>query len=427
MKEQEIKCPHCGEVFQVDEAGYSAIVTQVRNKEFEKELKRQTDNAVRLAIAEKEKDLVTEMANKNNEIEKLKTKIEDFEKDKELAINEVVAEKDKEIAYKDKEITDLKAEAKNKETEKQLAITNAVNAIEKERDKLQSKLEAKDTEKQLLESSLKEKHEKELKAKDELIDYYKDFKAKLNTKMIGESLEKHCEIEFNKLRATAFQNAYFEKDNEIKNGSKGDYIYREYDSENNEIISIMFEMKNQEDQTATKKKNESFLKELDKDRNAKNCEYAVLVSMLEPDDEYYNLGIVDMSHKYPKMYVVRPQFFIPIITILRNAAMNSIQYKAELARVRNQNIDITNFEKNINEFKNGFAKNYQDASNRFNDAIKEIDNTIDHLGKIRANLIKSENHLRHANNKAEALTIKRLIKDNPTMIEKFAELEQGKE
>ena len=443
MKEQEIKCPNCGEVFKVDETGYSAIIEQVRNKEFEKELKKRElsfesdkENAIKLAVAQKERDLSSQIAEKNTEIEKLKTQVENFENNKKSAIKEVIAIKEKEIADKKTEIADLQAEVKNKENEKKIAINNAVKDIEKERDELNYKLASKDNEIQMAEKSLKELHEKELrsqkeqyekdlKSKDELIAYYKDFKAKLSTKMIGESLEQHCENEFNGLRATAFQNAYFEKDNDITNGSKGDYIYREYDNDNNEIISIMFEMKNQEDEIATKKKNESFLQKLDKDRKDKNCEYAILVSLLEPDNELYNSGIVDMSYKYPKMYVIRPQFFIPIISILRNAAMNTIQYKAELARVKNQDIDITHFEEKMDLFKEDFGRNYRIASQKFKDAIDEIDKSIKHLGKIKEALISSENNLRIANKKAEEqLTIKRLTKNNPTMAAKFAELEQ---
>lgn len=312
-----------------------------------------------------------------------------------------------------------------KEKEKELAINNAVRDIEKECDNLKNELRAKEAERKFSEQLLKDDFKKQLEYKDEQIDYYKDLRAKLSTKMLGETLEQHCEIEFNKLRSTAFKNVYFEKDNDVKNGSKGDYIYRECDDNDNEIISIMFEMKNQEDETATKKKNESFLKKLDKDRNDKNCEYAVLVSLLEPNSELYNSGIVDMSYKYPKMYVIRPQFFIPLVSILRNAAMNAVQYKAELAIARNQNIDITNFEKSINEFKDLFAKHYNNASNRFSDAIKEIDNTIEHLKKVKDNLITSEKHLQLANNKADELTIKKLTKGNPTMKAKFDDLKNG--
>lgn len=319
----------------------------------------------------------------------------------------------------------MKAKLQTTETEKKLAITEAVNRLEKERDELASELKSKDTEKQLLQSSLKDKHAIELKSKDEMITYYKDMKARLSTKMVGETLEQHCEIEFNKLRATAFQNAYFEKDNDATTGSKGDYIYRETDEAGTEIISIMFEMKNEDDKTATKHKNEDFLRELDKDRADKKCEYAVLVTLLEVGSELYNSGIVDVSHRYPKMYVIRPQFFIPIITLLRNAAASSLKYKSELALVKSQNVDITNFEDNMNTFKEGFAKNYDLASRKFKTAIGEIDKTIDHLQKTKEALLSSENNLRLANNKAEDLTIKRLTRGNPTMTAKFAELSDG--
>jgi len=315
------------------------------------------------------------------------------------------------------------------EIETKLSVSEAVHKIEKERDELANNLRSKETEKQLLEKSLSEKYSSELKTKDDIIKLKdeeialrKDMKLKLSTKMIGETLEQHCETEFNKLRATGFQKAYFEKDNDSRSGSKGDYIYREVDDAGNEVISIMFEMKNEGDETATKKRNEDFLKELDKDRTEKKCEYAVLVSLLEVENELYNSGIVDMSHKYPKMYVVRPQFFIPIITLLRNAALNSMHYKAELALMRNQNIDITNFEENINSFKEGFARNYDLASRKFMTAIDEIDKTITHLEKTKAALLSSENNLRLANNKAEDLTIKKLTKGNPTMTAKFDDL-----
>lgn len=321
------------------------------------------------------------------------------------------------------------------EMEKKLAITEATKNIEKERDNLASKLQIQEKEKQLLEKSLLENHKKELenkeesfnkelKSKDELIEYYKDLKLKMSTKMLGETLEQHCEVEFNKLRATAFQNAYFEKDNDAKTGSKGDYIYRENDSEGNELISIMFEMKNESDTTATKKKNEDFFKELDKDRNEKKCEYAILVSLLESENEYYNSGIVDVSHKYPKMYVIRPQFFIPMITLLRNAATNSMKYKSELALIKAQNIDVTNFENELNDFRDSFGRNYRLASEKFKTAIESIDKAIDQLQKTKENLLRSEDNLRIANNKAEDLTIKKLTRGNATMTEKFANLEQ---
>lgn len=419
---QDIKCPHCGKVFKVDEAGFADILKQVRDSQFEKEIHE------RLEIAEKEKQSAVKLAESNlkNTFQEELTK-----KDKELS--ELKAEKDRslaeQLAKKESEIAEMKSKLEKAEVEKKLTVTEAVKAIEKERDDLTNALKNKETEKQLHEKSLQEKFLAELKTKDDIIKMKdeeialrKDMKLKLSTKMIGETLEQHCETEFNRLRATAFQNADFEKDNDASSGSKGDYIYREMDEAGNEIISIMFEMKNEGDETATKKRNEDFLRELDKDRIEKKCEYAVLVSLLEADSELYNSGIVDVSHKYPKMYVIRPQFFIPIITLLRNAALNSLKYKAELALVRNQNIDITNFENSINEFKEGFARNYDLASRKFKTAIDEIDKTISHLEKTKAALLSSENNLRLANNKAEDLTIKRLTKGNPTMTAKFEEL-----
>ena len=403
----EIICPHCKKAFKIDEAGYADILSQVRTAEFDKALnerlemaEKEKESAVKLAEAKTKNELQATLAQKEAELEKMK-------------------------AQRDADIRLLKTKIDAAETEKKLALSDAVNKLEKERDLLANELKSKDTEQKLLESSLKEKYEIELKSKDEAIAFYKDMKAKLSTKMVGETLEQHCEIEFNRLRATAFQNAYFEKDNVARSGSKGDYIYREKDEEGNEVISIMFEMKNEGDETATKKKNEDFLKELDKDRTEKKCEYAVLVSLLEADSELYNTGIVDVSHKYPKMYVIRPQFFIPIITLLRNAALNSLKYKSELALVRAQSIDITNFEDNINSFKEGFAKNYELASRRFQTAIDEIDKTIDHLQKTKEALLSSENNLRLANNKAEDLTVKRLTRGNPTMTAKFAELKKN--
>jgi hypothetical protein len=345
-------------------------------------------------------------------------------KDKELV--ELKAEKERKLlelsTEKESEIANMKSKIDSAEIGKKLAVTEAVNFVEKERDDLKAKLQSKDHEKQISEASLKDGYENKLKSKDEMIERYKDMKLKLSTKMVGETLEQHCETEFNKLRATGFQNAYFEKDNDSKTGSKGDYIYRETDKTGNEIISIMFEMKNEGDETATKHKNEDFLRELEKDRTEKKCEYAVLVTLLEAENELYNTGIVDVSHKYPKMYIVRPQFFIPIITLLRNAAMNSLKYKAELALVKSQNVDITNFEDNINKFKEGFAKNYDLANRKFKTTIDEIDKTIDHLQKTKESLLSSENNLRLANNKAEDLTIKRLTRGNPTMTAKFGEL-----
>jgi len=411
----DIKCPHCGKVFKVDDAGFADILKQVRDSQFEKEIherlelaSREKENAIKLAVADTRNNLQEDLNRKERELIEIR-------------------------AQKDKEILEMKSKISSIETEMKLAVTQAVNSIEKERDDLKIKLQVKDQEIQIKENSLKEQFLSEIKTKediikmkDEEIALRKDMKLKLSTKMIGETLEQHCEIEFNKLRATAFQNAYFEKDNDSKTGSKGDFIYKEVDESGVEIVSIMFEMKNEGDETATKHKNEDFLKELDKDRNEKNCEYAVLVSLLEIDNELYNSGIVDMSHKYPKMYVVRPQFFIPIITLLRNASLNSLKYKKELALVKNQNIDITNFEENINKFKDSFSKNYELASRKFKTAIEEIDKTIDHLQKTKEALLSSENNLRIANTKAEELTIKKLTKDNPTMISKFEELEKQK-
>lgn len=430
---QEIKCPKCGEVFQVDESGYSAIVQQVRDKEFSKELKSreaqfelEKDNAVQLAKLAIEKDLSEKLIQKDSEIAKLKADITTEQISKKSEISET-------IAQKDKEIVELKNKLASFDKDKELELTKLVNKMNtelSEKDnciaKLNNEKELTQKESQLKEQSLKDQYEEKLRFKDEEIARYKDFKAKLSTKMVGESLEQHCEIEFNKLRATGFQRAYFEKDNDAKTGSKGDYIYRESDPEGGEFISIMFEMKNEMDSTSTKKKNEDFLKELDKDRKEKKCEYAVLVSLLEPENELYNSGIVDMSHRYPKMYVIRPQFFIPIITLLRNASLNSLEYRKELAVIKAQNIDVSNFEAQMNDFKEKFAKNYELASRKFKTAIEEIDKTIDHLQKTKEALLSSENNLRLANNKAEDLTIKRLTRNNPTMEAKFAELKPEK-
>lgn len=429
----EIICPHCHKAFKVDEAGYADILKQVRDHQFEEELhnrlalaEKDKQSAIQIAEAKVREALQEQLAQKETALIQLKS-----EKDAELA--QKLAQKETEVANlkaeKTNELTQLKAQLDNAEVAKKLAITEAVQKIEKERDNLLNEVKTKELEKENIENSLKQQFSTELKNKDEIIKYkddeiarVKDMKAKLSTKMIGETLEQHCETEFNKLRATAFQNAYFEKDNDARSGSKGDFIYKETDEAGNEIISIMFEMKNEGDETATKKKNEDFFKELDKDRNEKKCEYAVLVTMLEAESEYYNTGIVDVSHKYQKMYVVRPQFFIPIITLLRNAAMNSLKYKAELALVRNQNIDITNFEEKINQFKEGFARNYDLASRKFQTAIDEIDKTIIHLQKTKEALLSSDNNLRLANQKAEDLTIKKLTHGNPTMKAKFDEL-----
>ena len=421
----DIICPNCKKVFKVDESGFADILKQVRDHQFDEELKN------RLNLAEKEKESAIKLAEAS-----IKSALQEdiVKKDKEIielrAKNE--RELSEQLAKKEVEIAEMKSKIENAELEKKLMVTESVQKIEKERDELASNLKNKEIEKQLLEKSLIEKFSSELKTKDDIIKMKeeeialrKDMKLKLSTKMIGETLEQHCENEFNKLRATGFQKAYFEKDNDSKSGSKGDYIYREMDDSGNEIISIMFEMKNEGDETASKKRNEDFFKELDKDRIEKKCEYAVMVSLLEADNEYYNGGIVDVSYRYDKMYVVRPQFFIPIITLLRNAAMNSMKYKSELALIRNQNIDITNFEDNINAFKEGFARNYELASRKFKTAIDEIDKTIDHLQKTKEALLSSENNLRLANNKAEDLTIKKLTRGNPTMTAKFDELENN--
>lgn len=418
----EIICPNCKKAFKVDEAGFAEILKQVRDHQFEEELEK------RLHLAEKEKINAVKLAEAN-----LKNALQEDLAKKDKQIIELKAKSERELseklATKEAEIANIKAKLDNAELQKKISVTEAVRKIEKERDDLANNLKNKETETQLLEKSLNEKFAIAIKAKDdtiklkeEEIELRKDMKLKLSTKMVGETLEQHCETEFNKLRATAFQNAYFEKDNNSSTGSKGDFIYKENDEHGNEIISIMFEMKNELDQTATKKRNEDFFKELHKDRNEKKCEYAVLVSLLEAESDYYNTGIVDVSHRFTKMYVVRPQFFIPIITLLRNASMNSMQYKAELSLIRNQNIDITNFEDNINKFKEGFAKNYDLASRKFKTAIEEIDKTIDHLHKTKDALLSSENNLRLANNKADEITIKKLTYGNPTMKAKFDEL-----
>jgi hypothetical protein len=418
----EIICPNCKKAFKVDEAGFSEILKQVRDHQFEEEIQnrlkladKEKENAVKLAEANIRNSVQEQLAKKEQEISELKLQ-------NELVLTE-------KLNKKEAEISNLKSKIDNVEVEKKLAVNEAVQKIEKERDNLVNNLKTKDLEKQNLENSLRHQFTTELRSKDEIIKFkeeeiarVKDMKLKLSTKMLGETLEQHCENEFNKLRATAFQKAYFEKDNDSRSGSKGDFIYREKDEVGNEIISIMFEMKNEGDATATKKKNDDFLKELDKDRAEKKCEYAVLVSLLETESEFYNTGIVDVSYKYNKMYVVRPQFFIPIITLLRNAAMNSMQYKSELALVRSQHIDITNFEEKINKFKEGFARNYDLASRKFKDAIDGIDKTIKELQKTKDALLSSENNLRLANEKTEELTIKKLTHGNPTLKAKFDEL-----
>jgi hypothetical protein len=420
----EIICPNCKKAFKVDEAGYADILKQVRDHQFEEEISH------RLSLAEKEKIDAIKLAEANlkNALQEELTK-----KDRELAELKMQSSSElaKQLAEKALEISEMKAKIQNAETARQLEVSQAVKAIEKERDTLSNALKNKEIEKELLEKSLNQKYAAELKTKDDIIKLKdeeitlrKDMKQKLSTKMLGETLEIHCETEFNKLRATGFKNAYFEKDNDSRGGTKGDYIYKETDDAGNEIISIMFEMKNENDETATKKRNEDFFIKLDKDRTEKKCEYAVLVSLLESDNEFYNTGIVDVSYKHEKMYVVRPQFFIPIITLLRNAAMNSMQYKAELNLMRNQNLDITHFEEKISTFKEGFARNYELASRQFANAITEIDKSIVHLNKIKDALTSSERNLRLANDKADDLTIKKLTHNNPTMKAKFDDLKE---
>lgn len=458
----DIRCPHCGQTFSIDEAGYADIAKQVRDSEFEKQLHDRLEladqdkqKALELAEAKAEGKLQKAASAKEAEIQELKTKLEAGDTQQKLAVaaalKEVEKERDalaselerakqdktaavelaeskleagfqKEASAKDAMILDLTAKLKTIEVSKKLEITEAVSTVAKERDVFKSSLEKAKLEKQLAEKLLKDKYETQLKDREEQIERLRDFKAKLSTKMVGETLEQHCEIEFNKIRSTAFTRAYFEKDNDARTGSKGDFIFRDYDDAGSEIVSIMFEMKNESDGTATKKKNEDFLKELDKDRTEKGCEFAILVSLLEPDSELYNTGIVDVSHRYPKMYVLRPQFFLQMISLLRDTAMNSLKYKAELALVKEQNVDITNFENELEAFKGAFGKNYDLASRRFHTAIDEIDKSIDRLQKAKEALLGSERNLRLANDKAQDVTIKKLTRGNPTMAAKFAEL-----
>ena len=459
---QEIICPHCGKAFKIDEAGYANILKQVRDSDFDMQLHE------RLELAEQDKRAAVELAQtkiasesqkaaaaKDAEIQELKAKLDAGDIARKLAVSEALSTVEKErdmlaneleqakhdkqnvsqlaearlinelqkaAATKDAETQDLRARLDATEVAQKLAITEAVSVVEKERDKLKSGLERVELEKQLSEKSLKDKFETQIKDRDDTIERLRDMKARLSTKMVGETLEQHCETEFNRIRATAFPRAYFEKDNDARTGSKGDYIFRDSDEASTEIVSIMFEMKNEDDRTVTKNKNEDFLKELDKDRNEKGCEYAVLVSLLEPESELYNTGIVDMFHRYPKMYIIRPQFFIPIITLLRNAAMNSLKYKSELALVKAQNIDITNFENELESFKSTFGRNFDLASKRFQTAIEEIDKSIDHLQKTKEALLGTDRNLRLANDKMQDVTIKKLTRGNSTMATKFAEL-----
>ena len=459
---QKITCPHCGKAFEIDEAGYADILKQVRDSEFEQQLhdrlelaEQDKQNAIELAKTKAASESQRAAAAKDAEIQELKGKLDAGDIARKLAVSEALSAVEKErdalanklqqashdklseaqlaearlvnelqkaASTKDSQIQDLKAKLDAIALAQKLAISEAVNDVEKERDALKNGLERSELEKQLATNALKEKYETQIKDRDDAIERLRDMKARLSTKMVGETLEQHCETEFNRLRATAFPKAYFEKDNDAKSGSKGDYIFRDMDDARTEIVSIMFEMKNENDGTATKKKNEEFLKELDKDRTEKGCEYAVLISLLEPDSELYNTGIVDVSHRYPKMYVVRPQFFIPIITLLRNAAVNSLQYKSELALVKAQNIDITKFETELDSFKSGFARNFDLASKRFQTAIDEIDKSIDHLKKTKEALEGADRNLRLANDKAQDVTIKKLTRGNPTMAAKFSEL-----
>ncbi|MCK4842203.1 MAG: DUF2130 domain-containing protein [Methylococcales bacterium] len=458
----EINCPHCRKAFKVDEAGYADILKQVRDSEFDQQLHERLElaekdklNAIELAMEKVGSEMQKAAATKDAEIQELKAKLDAGETAQKLAVtqalNTVEKERDelvselkqakqdnetaskladvklsKELqetaAKKDTEIQDLKAKLDTKEITQKLAINEAVSIVEKERDELKNGLKQAELEKQLAEKSLKDKYETQIKDRDDAIERLRDMKARLSTKMVGETLEQHCETEFNRIRATAFPRAYFEKDNDASTGSKGDYIFRDSDEAGTEIVSIMFEMKNESDTTAAKKRNEDFLKELDKDRTEKGCEYAVLVSMLEPDSELYNSGIVDVFHRYPKMYIVRPQFFLPIITLLRNASMKSLEYKTELALVKAQNVDITSFENDLDKFKTAFAKNYDLASRKFETAIDEIDKSIDHLQKTKDALLGTDRNLRLANNKAQDVTIKKLTRRNPTMASKFDEL-----
>jgi hypothetical protein len=471
---QDVQCPHCGQTFTIDGAGFAEIQKQVRDSEFDRDLherlklaeqdkqsavelaetkaasqlqkaaatqdaelqdlktkleqaQQERQSAVELAEAKIANELQKGAAAKDVELQGLKVKIEQAQQDKQAAVDlaeaRSVNEMQKAAAAKDSQIQQLMAKLEAGEVEQKLAITEAVGAVEKERDELKNGLDRAELEKERDEKSLKEKYETQIKDRDDSIERLRDMKARLSTKMVGETLEQHCETTFNQIRATAFPRAYFEKDNDARAGSKGDYIFRESDEAGTEIVSIMFEMKNESDETATKRKNEDFFRELDKDRTEKGCEYAILVSLIEPDSELYNTGIVDVSHRYPKMYVVRPQFFIPIITLLRNAALSSLEYKSELALVKSQNIDVTNFEDDLESFKDAFGKNYDLASRRFQTAIAEIDKSIDHLQKTKDALTGTERNLRLANDKAQDVTIKKLTRKNPTMTAKFAELD----
>ncbi|MDA7416656.1 DUF2130 domain-containing protein [Xenophilus arseniciresistens] len=418
----DIICPHCGTAFTIDEAGYADIQKQVRDKEFDRQLherlevaEREKKSALELARSQMASDAQAAAAAKDAQIQALKAQLQGEDMTRQLAVAQARSELERERDA-------LKAQLASAQMQQKLAVTEAVGRVEKERDTLQADLQRAALEKALAEKSLRDKYETQLKDRDDAIERLRDMKARLSTKMVGETLEQHCETEFNRIRATAFPRAYFEKDNDARSGSKGDFIFRDSDEAGTEIVSIMFEMKNEADQTATRKRNEDFFKELDKDRTEKGCEYAILVSLLEPENELYNGGIVDVSYRYPKMYVVRPQFFIPMITLLRNAAMGALQYKNELALVKAQHIDITHFESQLDGFKTAFAKNYELASRRFATAIEEIDKSIDHLQKTKDALLGADRNLRLANDKAQDVTLKKLTRGNPTMAAKFAEL-----
>ncbi len=436
----EIKCPKCNTTFKVDDASYADILSQVRGAEFENELHARLEEFDKKAKLSEEAtkakmsaEFEKEQSAFRERIKELENKVAQSETEKKNAVSDAIKDMEAKLQRGDAEkklavteaVKEYELKLEKALSEKKLAVAEAIAPIERQRDKLQSDLKMKEAESRANEAALVEKYKSALEVKEEEIERLKDMKAKLSTKMIGETLEQHCQNSFNQIRMAAFPNAYFEKDNDARTGSKGDYIFRECDERGNEIISIMFEMKNENETTATKHKNEDFFKELDKDRKEKNCEYAVLVSLLEADSELYNSGIVDVSYKYEKMYVIRPQFFIPIITLLRNAALNSMKYKSELALVREQNLDITHFEEEIEAFKSGFARNYELASKRFNSAVEEIDKTITHLQKVKEDLLRSEDNLRLANKKAEDLTIKRLTRNNPTMKAKFDGLDKA--
>jgi len=425
----DITCPHCGKAFKIDEAGYADILKQVRDGEFEQQLherlelaERDKQNALDLAKSQFGSEMQKKIAAKETEIQALNATLQSEAVARQLAVSEALSAVEKE---RDSARNQLEQEKRAKAAEAELAVARAVSIVEKERDEYQNKLQQSVLQKELAENALKERYETQIKDRDDAIERLRDMKARLSTKMVGETLEQHCETEFNRIRATAFPRAFFEKDNDASSGSKGDFVFRDSDETGTEIVSIMFEMKNENDATATKKKNEDFLKELDKDRTEKKCEYAVLVSLLESDSELYNTGIVDVSHRYPKMYVIRPQFFIPIITLLRNAALASLEYKAELALVKAQNIDITNFENDLDKFKTAFGKNYDLASRKFQTAIAEIDKSIDHLQKTKDALLSTDRNLRLANDKAQDVSIKKLTRKNPTMLSKFNELDEG--